>query len=45
MGSPDEVAGVIGWLLGPDATYVTGSVVRVDGGRSVFAAADALRNG
>ena len=45
MGSPEEVAGVIAWLLGPDATYVTGSVVRVDGGRSVLAAADALRKG
>lgn len=45
MGSPEEVAGVIGWLLGPDATYVTGSVVRVDGGRSVLSIAEALRNG
>jgi meso-butanediol dehydrogenase/(S,S)-butanediol dehydrogenase/diacetyl reductase len=45
MGSPDEVAGAITWLLGPDATYVTGSVVRVDGGRSILAAAEALRNG
>jgi meso-butanediol dehydrogenase/(S,S)-butanediol dehydrogenase/diacetyl reductase len=45
MGSAGEVAGAIAWLLGPDATYVTGSVVRIDGGRSILAAAEALRNG
>lgn len=45
MGSAEEVAGAIAWLLGPDATYVTGSVVRIDGGRSILAAAEALRNG
>ena len=45
MGSADEVAGAIAWLLGPDASYVTGSVLRVDGGRSILAAAEALRKG
>jgi len=45
MGSADEVAGAITWLLGPDASYVTGSVLRVDGGRSILAAAEALRKG
>ena len=45
MGSASEVAGAIAWLLGPDASYVTGSVVRVDGGRSILAAAEALRKG
>ncbi|MFG1888889.1 SDR family oxidoreductase [Micromonospora sp. NPDC049051] len=31
-GEPDEVAGAIAWLLGPDATYTTGTVLRVAGG-------------
>ncbi|GAA2711981.1 SDR family NAD(P)-dependent oxidoreductase [Micromonospora olivasterospora] len=31
-GQPDEVAGAIAWLLGPDAGYTTGAVLRVSGG-------------
>ncbi|MEU5566322.1 SDR family oxidoreductase [Micromonospora musae] len=31
-GEPDEVAGAIAWLLGPDASYTTGTVIRVSGG-------------
>lgn len=32
-GSPDEVAGAIAWLLGDEASYVTGAVLDVTGGR------------
>lgn len=32
-GEADEIAGVIAWLCGPDATYVTGSLVDASGGR------------
>ncbi|HUC57960.1 MAG TPA: 3-oxoacyl-ACP reductase FabG [Streptosporangiaceae bacterium] len=30
--SPDEIAGVVQFLAGPDAAYVTGAVIPVDGG-------------
>jgi len=31
-GEPDEIAGAVAWLLGPDASYTTGSILRVTGG-------------
>jgi 3-oxoacyl-[acyl-carrier protein] reductase len=32
IGSPDDVAQAVAFLAGPEAAYVTGQVVRVNGG-------------
>ena len=32
IGQPDDVASLMAWLLGPDATWVTGQLYGVDGG-------------
>ena len=32
MGTPEEVADVIAWLLSPASTYVNGAIITVDGG-------------
>ncbi len=34
-GQPEEVAGVAAFLAGPDATYITGQVITVDGGLTI----------
>jgi 3-oxoacyl-[acyl-carrier protein] reductase len=31
-GRPEEIAGAVAFLAGPDATYITGAVLNVDGG-------------
>lgn len=36
MGTPEEVAGAIAWLAGPEATYVTGATLFVDGGMTLY---------
>jgi 3-oxoacyl-[acyl-carrier protein] reductase len=32
LGEPEDVAGVARFLVGPEARYITGQVVAVDGG-------------
>jgi len=39
MGAPEEAAGIISFLLSSDASYVSGSVWRVDGARTAFSPA------
>lgn len=32
IGEPDEIAGLVAWLAGPDAGYMTGASLTIDGG-------------
>lgn len=36
IGQPQEVAAAIAWLAGPDAEYVIGSTLFVDGGMTLY---------
>jgi len=36
LGQPEEVAAAIAWLAGPEAQYITGSTLFVDGGMSLY---------
>lgn len=36
LGQPEEIAAAISWLAGPDAEYITGSTLFVDGGMTLY---------
>jgi NAD(P)-dependent dehydrogenase (short-subunit alcohol dehydrogenase family) len=42
MGTADEVAAAIAFLLGPDSSYITGATLRVDGGRTIVSGPDRI---
>jgi glucose 1-dehydrogenase len=36
LGEPEEIAAAISWLVGPEAEYVTGATLFVDGGMTLY---------
>jgi glucose 1-dehydrogenase len=36
LGKPEDVAGAVSWLASPDASYVTGTTLFVDGGMTTY---------
>ena len=36
VGQPEEIAGVIAFLTGPDSSFITGAVIAADGGASII---------
>ena len=36
-GTPADIAGAVRWIAGPDAAWVTGEVLRIDGGSNAGA--------
>ena len=36
LGQPEEIAGAISWLASPDAEYVVGTTLFVDGGMTLY---------
>lgn len=36
LGEPEEIAAAIAWLAGPEASYVTGETLFVDGGMTLY---------
>ena len=43
LGAPDDIAGLVRFLAGPEARWVTGQVISVDGGQTLTRAFDASR--